>query len=290
MQTQLWTPESGQDAAEAARSSRSLRIEGLGTKRVFGCPVDADAVLTTRRLRGIVEWRPDDLVVTVRSGTPVADLQAELLEKGQCLPIPPWTDGLSYLASGAPGTVGGLVATRLPTRWDGWSRGVRYWVLGMRVLLASGETIQCGSKAVKNVAGYDLQKLFTGSWGSVGLILEVTLRVFPAARLSESISPKAPTPLNGRYAVVRTLASELESYLSANAASIERAMRCETTGTAWISLAEGAEMPIPTEGWIIRSHSEHSFPVLGGNVDIMHRIKDTLDPHRLWNPGVFGVL
>ncbi|RMG23188.1 MAG: hypothetical protein D6724_08865, partial [Armatimonadetes bacterium] len=128
------------------------------------------------------------------------------------------------------------------------------------------------------------------SWGAVGLILEVTLRVFPAARLSESISPGAPTPLTSRYAVVRTLPSELESYLSANAASIERAMRCETTGTAWISLAEGAEMPIPSEGWIIRSHSEQSFPVLGGNVDIMHRIKDSLDPHRLWNPGVFGVL
>lgn len=290
MTTDVWTPESETEAVAAVRESSSLRIEGLATKRPFGCPVEADAVFSTRRLKGIVEWRPDDLVVTVRAGTPVAELQAELMTKGQRLPIPPWSDDLSYLASGAPGTIGGLVATRLPTLWDQRTRGVRYWVLGLRVLLASGEIVRCGSRAVKNVAGYDLQKLYTGSWGALGVILDATLRVFPTGKLEDVALTEALPPLRGRYAIVRALPSQLSGYLAENEARIDRTIRCDGTGTAWIALKGGYEVPPPADGWMIRSHPAHSFPVLGGNLDLMHRIKQALDPRGVWNPGVFGVL
>lgn len=282
-------PHTIEEAAEVLRSGEPLHIQGLGTKRPFGCPVRSVRTLSTSGLTGIVEWRPDDLVVTVRAGTPAAELQAVLLEKGQCLPLPPWSDALGFLAAGAPGTVGGLVATRLPTRWDSRIQGVRYWVLGLRVLLANGDVMRCGSSAVKNVAGYDVQKLFTGSWGSLGLICEVTLRVFPRAMFEEPPSTALPQPLEGRFAIVRTLRTEVKNYVEM--VQPNEALIDEETGTAWMRINNVEPPNPPREGWLLcGGYGERNFPVLGGNFDIMQQIKDRLDPRGVFNPGVFGTL
>lgn len=283
------TPTSLEEAIEAVRDGEPVRIQGLGTKVAFGCPLRARRTLSTRGLSGIAEWKPDDLVATVRAGTPLAELQATLGEKGQCLPIPPWHNELTFLAAGAPGSVGGLVAARLPTRWDARTRGPRYWVLGLRVLLANGEVIRCGSSAVKNVAGYDIQKLFSGSWGALGVICEVTLRVFPKAMFSEEPSGRHPITLEGRFAVARAPRMQVRHYVDAVAAS--EALVDEETGTAWMRV-EGTEPPEPPhEGWLLCcGFGERNFPVLSGNFDIMQRIKERLDPRGILNPGVFGTL
>lgn len=283
------TPATIEETAEAVRDGEPVRIQGLGTKAAFGCPLRARRTLSTAGLLGIVEWRPDDLVVTVRAGTPLADLQAALAEKGQCLPLPPWHDALTFLAAGAPGTVGGMVAARLPTRWDARTRGPRYWVLGLRVLLANGDVVRCGSSAVKNVAGYDIQKLFTGSWGALGVICEVTLRVFPKAMFDEQPSSDPPLPLDGRFAVARAPRTQVRQYVEATEPS--ESLVDEETGTAWMRV-EGTEPPAPPrEGWLLCcGFGERNFPVLGGNFDIMQRIKARLDPRGVLNQGVFGAL
>lgn len=282
-------PDTIEEAAEAIRAGEPLRIQGLGTKSAFGCPTHSTRTLSMQRIAGIVEWKPDDLVITVRAGTPLAELQAALGEKGQCLPLPPWHDALTFLAAGAPGTVGGMVAARLPTRWDARTRGPRYWVLGLRVLLANGDVIRCGSSAVKNVAGYDIQKLFTGSWGALGVICEVTLRVFPKAMFSEEPSGRHPITLEGRFAVARTPRTQVRHYVEAVEPS--ESIVDEETGTAWMRI-EGKEPPTPPrDGWLLCSgFGRRNFPILGGNFDIMQRIKERLDPRGILNPGVFGAL
>ena len=79
---------------------------------------------------------PEDLVVVVRAGTPISELQDELATRNQCLPLPPAASGIERLTAGLTGTVGGLVSANLPTRWDGTSKGVRYWVLGLTAVRA----------------------------------------------------------------------------------------------------------------------------------------------------------
>ncbi|MER3412989.1 MAG: hypothetical protein C4341_01890 [Armatimonadota bacterium] len=283
------TPASIEEAADALRGGEPVRIQGLGTKAAFSCPMRARRTLSTQRLSGIVEWRPDDLVVTVRAGTPLAELQAALAERGQCLPLPPWQDALEFLAAGAPGTIGGLVAARLPTRWDARTRGARYWVLGLRVLLANGEVIRCGSSAVKNVAGYDIQKLFTGSWGALGIICEATLRVFPKAMFEEQPSAVPPASFEGRFAIARTVRTEVRPYVEA-IEPVESVVD-EETGTAWMRLDSPTPPVPPRNGWLLcGGFGERNFPTLDGNFDIMQRIKARLDPSGVLNPGVFGAL
>lgn len=114
-------------------------------------------------LSGVVEYEPDDQVVVVRAGMALDALQSELAARCQRLPL-----GESSLR----GTVGGALSARQPEAW-------RDWVLGMTVVLADGTVARCGSKAVKNVAGYDVQKLFIGAWGTLGVVAEVVLRTYP---------------------------------------------------------------------------------------------------------------
>ena len=129
-------------------------------------------------LHGIRSYEPSELVVTVRSGTPLAELEALLQEKGQCLPFEPphytWSKH-----SGA--TVGGMVASG----WSGPARasvgGVRDYVLGLQMINGLGEHLTFGGQVMKNVAGYDVSRLMVGAMGTLGLITEVSLKVLPVA-------------------------------------------------------------------------------------------------------------
>ena len=137
---------------------------GLGNR-----PARADVAMPLDRLDRIVEFDAANLCVTVEAGVKLAGLQATLAQKKEILPLDPPADGKV--------TVGGLVATNL----SGPSRllygTARDWVLGMRVALPDGERIHCGGKVIKNVSGYDMNKLFIGSLGTLGIITEVTFKL-----------------------------------------------------------------------------------------------------------------
>ncbi len=159
-------------AAHAAR--QPLRIRGGGTKDFYGEPGAAGEVLSTSGLTGIVSYEPSELVVTVRAGTPLADLEATLAAQGQCLPFEP-----PHFGSG--GTVGGMVAAGLSGPARASVGSVRDFVLGVTMVNGRGEVLVFGGQVMKNVAGYDVSRLMAGAMGTLGLIAQVSLKVLPVA-------------------------------------------------------------------------------------------------------------
>lgn len=156
---------------EAARADRrQLVIRGGGSVLDRLPPPDAE-VLSTAQLTGVVDHRPQDLVVTVRAGTPVAELSALLAAHGQECPIEP--------LAGHGSTVGGRLATALAGPRQLQAGRVRDWVLRVRLVTAEGRVVTAGGVTVKDVTGYDVCRLVTGAWGSLGVITEVTLKLRP---------------------------------------------------------------------------------------------------------------
>ena len=156
---------------------------GQGSRLHWGAPVQPapgesePLVVSTARLDRLIEHCVGDFTVTVQAGMPLQQLQAELGRQQQWLAIDwPWGSGPAGEASG---TVGGLVARGLAGGLRQRYLGVRDQLIGIGLLRADGTAARAGGKVVKNVAGYDLMRLFTGSWGSLGLITELTLRTFP---------------------------------------------------------------------------------------------------------------
>lgn len=156
----------------ASEQNLSVMPAGAGTKLGIGnIANNADIVIATTQLNKVVEYEPADLTVTVEAGIRLIDLQNQLAEHRQFLPLnPPYANNC---------TIGGIVATNSsgPLRLQyGTARNL---VLGMKVVHASGTTVKSGGKVVKNVAGYDLNKLYIGSYGTLGIISEVTLKLAP---------------------------------------------------------------------------------------------------------------
>ena len=128
----------------------------------------AGEILDTRSHRGIVSYDPTELVITARCGTPLAQLVQVLDAAQQMLPCEP-------PAFGDSATVGGMIACGLSGPRRPWSGSVRDFVLGTRVITGQGKLLRFGGEVMKNVAGYDLSRLMAGSYGSLGLITEVSL-------------------------------------------------------------------------------------------------------------------
>ncbi|HEX7438093.1 MAG TPA: glycolate oxidase subunit GlcE, partial [Caldimonas sp.] len=162
------------DQVLGARDRRAaLEIRGGGTKAFYGGSPRGEP-LDLRPLAGISSHEPSELVVTVRGGTPLAELEAALAEHGQCLPFEP-----PRFAGG--GSVGGMVAAGLSGPARASVGGVRDYVLGATILNGRGEVLTFGGQVMKNVAGYDVSRLMAGSLGILGVICEVSLKVLPVA-------------------------------------------------------------------------------------------------------------
>jgi len=160
------------DRVAAARSDNSaLDIRGGGTKSFYANP-PRGALLDIRELAGISSYEPTELVVTVLAGTPLAELEAALAERGQCLPFEP-------PRFAANGTVGGMVAAGLAGPARASVGPLRDFVLGASILGGSGEVLTFGGQVMKNVAGYDVARVIAGSWGVLGVLCEVSLKVLP---------------------------------------------------------------------------------------------------------------
>ncbi|MGV3725478.1 glycolate oxidase subunit GlcE [Hydrogenophaga sp.] len=157
----------------AAAARTPLHIVGGRTKDFYGEAVSGEA-LSMQAWSGIVSHEPTELVVTARAGTPLAELEAVLAERGQCLPFEP-----PRFASG--GTVGGMVAGGLSGPARASVGSVRDFVLGARFINGRGELLTFGGQVMKNVAGYDVSRVFAGSMGTLGVLTEVSLKVLPVA-------------------------------------------------------------------------------------------------------------
>jgi glycolate oxidase FAD binding subunit len=155
----------------AAADGRALRIRGGGTKDFYGQSFEGE-ILDTRGYAGIVAYDPTELVVTARGGTPLADLAAALREKRQMLAFEP-----PHFGAGA--TVGGAVAAGLAGPRRAAAGAVRDFVLGVRLLDGRGQDLTFGGQVMKNVAGYDVSRVMAGALGTLGVLVEVSLKVLP---------------------------------------------------------------------------------------------------------------
>ena len=165
---------------QALEDATPLRIQGSNSKAFLGRSV-AGEVLDTRAHRGVVSYDPTELVIAARCGTPLAELSEILDASQQMLPCEP-------PAFGDSATVGGMIGCGLSGPRRPWSGSVRDFILGTRVITGQGKHLRFGGEVMKNVAGYDLSRLMAGSYGSLGVVTEVSLKVLPKPRQTLSIS------------------------------------------------------------------------------------------------------
>lgn len=163
----------------AGSRGAALAIRGGGTKAFYG-EAPRGEPLEIGALSGISSYEPSELVVTARAGTPLSELEAVVAASGQCLPCEP-------PRFSAGGTVGGMVAAGLSGPARASVGALRDFVMGVTLLDGRGEILQFGGQVMKNVAGYDVSRLLAGSWGVLGVLCEVSLKVVPLARATASL-------------------------------------------------------------------------------------------------------
>ncbi len=157
--------------AQAADSGTPLYLRGSGSKDFLGGNVNAEALDVTGH-RGIVNYEPRELVISARCGTPLQELEEALAQAGQMLPFEP-----PHFGNDA--TLGGTVACGLSGPRRPYAGSLRDFLLGCRMLNGTGEDLHFGGEVMKNVAGYDIPRLMAGAQGTLGLLLEVSLKVLP---------------------------------------------------------------------------------------------------------------
>ncbi len=167
---------------DAVRANARVRPVGAGTKPALSAPPRDDVTsLDVSGLRGIVEYDAAELTLTARAGTPVAELEEALAAHGQYLPFDP-------PLAGAGATLGGVVASGTSGPGAFHYGTVRDFVIGVRFVDGTGELVAGGGRVVKNAAGFDLPKLMVGSLGRLGVLAEVTLKVFPRPAASTTVA------------------------------------------------------------------------------------------------------
>ncbi len=154
----------------AAESGTALRLRGGGSKDFYGGLL-AGEVLDLSGYRGVVDYDPDELCITARCGTPLAEIEALLAEKGQMLAFEPPHFGAA--------TFGGAIAAGLSGPRRAQTGAVRDFILGVRIVDGRGQILNFGGRVMKNVAGYDVSRLMVGSLGTLGIVAEATMKLLP---------------------------------------------------------------------------------------------------------------
>ncbi|HHH36247.1 MAG TPA: glycolate oxidase subunit GlcE [Gammaproteobacteria bacterium] len=166
--------------AEAIAQKTPVSIEGSGSKAFYGRPPEGTP-LPVAGHRGVINYAPTELMITARCGTPLSEIEALLAEHGQMLPFEP-------PHFGPKATLGGAVAVGLSGPRRPWSGAVRDFVLGIRCINGKGEILHFGGEVVKNVAGFDASRLMTGALGTLGVILDVSLKTLPRPRAERTLA------------------------------------------------------------------------------------------------------
>ena len=169
--------------AAACEAGTPLAIHGSGSKAFLGAAV-AGAALDVSGHCGIVDYQPSELVLTARAGTPLAEVEAALAERGQCLAFEPPHFGESA-------TLGGAIAAGLSGPARPFAGAARDFLLGVKVINGRGQILRFGGQVMKNVAGYDAARLMAGAFGTLGVLLEVSLKVLPRPAAQATLAREA---------------------------------------------------------------------------------------------------
>ncbi|HET7729466.1 MAG TPA: glycolate oxidase subunit GlcE [Usitatibacter sp.] len=171
--TEDLVPQICRRIAEAAARKAKLRIRGGGTKDFYGRAPQGEP-LELSGYSGIVAYEPKELVLTVRAGTPLAEVEEALARERQMLPFEP-----PHFDTARRATIGGVVASGLSGPRRPYAGSVRDFVLGTRIVNGKGEDLSFGGRVIKNVAGYDVSRLMVGALGTLGVLLQVSFKVLP---------------------------------------------------------------------------------------------------------------
>ena len=191
------SPESVEELSQVIAAEKGAVVPvGAGTQLEFGNPLQrADCVVGLSKLNRITTYNPAELTIHVEAGVTIGVIQAALAENKQALPLDPW--------NGPEATIGGIAATNAqgPLRGTG---SIRDWIIGMTVVHADGHSSKTGGRVVKNVTGYDLAKLYTGSLGSLAVIVEMSFKLRPRFERTATVIAEFATPAEAS-AVLREL-------------------------------------------------------------------------------------
>ena len=210
----------------ALAEGKPLELVGQGSKRAIGRPAQTDLTLDLSGLAGVTLYEPEELVLSAKAGTPVAEVEALVASKGQQLAFEPMDYGPILGGMTARGTIGGALAANLSGPRRIKAGAARDHFLGFSAVSGRGETFKSGGRVVKNVTGYDLCKLIAGSWGTLAAMTEVTIKVLPAPETEATILIRGLEP-----------ASAVEAMTGAMGSS------CDVSGAAHLPAAAAASIP-----------------------------------------------
>ncbi len=227
--TDTLKPRNAKEVEDAVRwalaQGKAVEVRGHGSKRGIGRPAQTDATLDLSALTGVTLYEPEELVLSARAGTPLAEIEAFVAGKGQQLAFEPMDYG--PLLGSAGGTIGGVLAANLSGPRRIKAGAARDHFLGFSAVSGRGETFKSGGRVVKNVTGYDLCKLMAGSWGTLAVMTEVTLKTLPKAETERTV-----------------LLIGLDDAAAVRAMTAAMGSPCDVSGAAHLPADTAARMPL----------------------------------------------
>jgi glycolate oxidase FAD binding subunit len=196
-----------EDAVRAAiASEQPLEIVGHGSKRLIGQPMATNALLDLSALNAVTAYEPNELIITVQAGAPLADVKSLIDSKNQQFAFEPM-DTSQLLGTPRVGTIGGMIAAGLAGPRRIKAGGARDHLLGAHAVSGFGDSFKAGGRVVKNVTGYDLCKLLAGSWGTLAVMTEVTLKVMPRPESERTLVLRGLDDVTANRAMTAALGS-----------------------------------------------------------------------------------
>ncbi|WP_076864948.1 FAD-binding protein [Bradyrhizobium mercantei] len=229
----------------AVASEQPLEIIGHGSKRAIGHPMATNAVLDVSVLNAVTSYEPNELIITVQAGAPLADVQSLIDAKNQQFAFEPMDTSVLLGGSGA-GTIGGMIGAGLAGPRRIKAGGIRDHLLGAHAVSGFGDSFKTGGRVVKNVTGYDLCKLLTGSWGTLAVMTEVTLKVMPKPEAERTLLLRGLDDLTANKAMTAALGSPFD--VSGAAHVPGSALRSATGALAGLAASGQAVTLVRLEG------------------------------------------
>ena len=193
----------------AVASEQPLEIVGHGSKRQIGQPMATNALLDLSALNAVISYEPNELIITLQAGAPLADVKSLIDSKNQHFAFEPM-DTAPLLGTPAIGTIGGMIGAGLAGPRRVKAGGARDHLLGAHAVSGFGDSFKTGGKVVKNVTGYDLCKLLAGSWGTLAVMTEVTLKVMPRPESERTLLLRGLDDVTANRAMTAALGSPFD--------------------------------------------------------------------------------